>query len=58
MNYCKQLRLIVTRDKMWIEYEHKTTTNIIPVNGYQEATALLSGLAAGVDDWVEDKERE
>ncbi len=57
MNYCKQLRLIVTRDTMWIEYEHKTTTNIIPVNGYQEATAMLSGLEAGVDEWVEQEDK-
>lgn len=57
MNYCKQLRLIVTRDKMWIEYEHKTTTNIIPVNGYQEATAMLSGLESGVDEWVEQEDK-
>lgn len=57
MNYCKQLRLIVTRDKMWIEYEHKTTTNIIPVNGYQEATAMLSGLQSGVDEWVEQEDK-
>lgn len=57
MNYCKQLRLIITRDKMWIEYEHKTTTNIIPVNGYQEATAMLSGLESGVDEWVEQEDK-
>lgn len=57
MNYCKQLRLIVTRDKMWIEYEHKTTTNIIPVNGYQEATSMLSALETGVDEWVEQEDK-
>lgn len=57
MNYCKQLRLIVTRDKMWIEYEHKTTTSIIPVNSYQEATAMLSGLQHGVDEWVEQEDK-
>ena len=53
MNYCKQLRLIMTRDKMWIEYEHKTTTSRTPVNGLKEATTMLNALESRVDKWID-----
>ena len=52
MNYCKQLRLCVGMNEMWVEHEQKTQIDVYPVHSYKEAEETIERLWSGVEVWL------
>lgn len=58
MNYCKEMRVITKDGIRWhIEYEHKTTTNVLQDQSLDDAMQMAHILSSNVDEWV-DKEKK
>ena len=55
MNYCKEITIHIKDKKVWIDYEHKSTTTRYECSGMREATQLANSLYFNVDEWVDDE---
>ncbi|MBQ1308098.1 MAG: hypothetical protein IIY54_00205 [Ruminococcus sp.] len=53
----KEIRIHHTKNRTWVEYEMKTTTNRIDCLGWSDAEAIAHTLDANVEKWISDDKK-
>ena len=58
MKNCKRITIHKTANKIWVEYEQKTTTDRIYCLDWSDAEAIAHALDHEVENWIETDEKE